>query len=144
MKVNGSLRLNAYDLKLRETVQVHWTVTAPAGATIDDVLKPVFWTHVTTKLHTLDEINVIAFDASWYARMLVTFADGADVRVHLLDYTALSDDIGDDKDEDSLFRVSWGGAAQLFRVVRKVDNHVVHHGCRSRKEATKWINERPK
>lgn len=137
-----SLKINTHDLEMRETVQMQWFVTAPVGATPEDVLDPVFWTHVSKRLHALDEITIVAYDGSWYGKFLITYADGADVRVRQLSIWDL-DPSDTSVNVNALFSVSWGGPAQKFRVVRNADNTVVHSGCRTRNDAQKWIGERP-
>lgn len=143
MSVNGSFKLNIRDLQAREAAQNQWMVKAPEGATIEDVINPIFWTHCTNRINALDEVRVISFDGSWYAIVLVVFADGADVRCRLLSLHEL-DEVTESTVAEELFKISWGGPSQLFRVIRKADNLVVQSGFLTRKEAIRWVNERPR
>lgn len=61
---------------------------------------PRTWAHVVGKLKMNDEIRVVCASATMIARLLVTFANGFDVRLKVLSYEVFEEeDISDDNDE---------------------------------------------
>jgi hypothetical protein len=61
---------------------------------------PRTWAHVVGKLKMNDEIRVVCASATMLARLMVTFANGFDVRLRVLSYEVFEEeDISDDNDE---------------------------------------------
>ena len=126
----------------RECKQNQWFVRAPAEAMPGDLMAPAFWKHVARKISACDEIRAVAYDGSWLAIYFVTYADGKEVRLALLDrYDIEENTLPVDTTADC--EVAWGGPAAKFRVVRKEDKLVLQDGFANRKLATEWMINRP-
>lgn len=121
-----------------ETVQSSWTVTAPAGTPREAPLDPAFWVHVAGKLRPLAEITVIPQDGAWYAKYLVLYVSGPDVRVKELSFWDLDD--GVPAVETDIYAVQWGGPVHKFRVARASDGKVMQTGFVTKSEAFHWIS----
>lgn len=70
--------------------QMH-NALVPAGTTKEDLLNPRLWNHVSSKIKMHDEIRVMAEDASFMAKLLVTFRHSLDVGVKLLEFHELDE-----------------------------------------------------
>lgn len=62
-----------------------------AGVSKEDLLKPGFWSFVVPRLDMGTEIRVVPNDFSYRALLLVTYTDGKNVRLKLLNYVELDD-----------------------------------------------------
>src|SRR5210317_432838 len=79
-----SVVLSPGRMGLKEHRMNAWAVTAPAGATQDDVIKQDFWSLISDKLRPYDEIDVIANDATWLMKLKVLSCDRTWAHVHTL------------------------------------------------------------
>jgi hypothetical protein len=128
-------------MKTREFENQDHVVTVEHGNTIDDVLRPEFWSHVAPKLRPYDEIRVRADDGTFYARVLVLSCGRNWAKVHQLEHHRLtSKDV--DMSQAAQFEgydVKWRGPHCKWSVVRKADNVVVIEKLDSQAEATTWL-----
>jgi hypothetical protein len=74
-------------LMLAENCRADVVVFPEAGTTIEEMLNPLYWTHVANKrLKQWDRIDVRAADGAWFAELLVTVKQPFAARVHVLQY----------------------------------------------------------
>jgi hypothetical protein len=59
-------------------------VTPEAGTTLEEMLNPLFWSHVAKGLKEWDRIEVRPTDRTWWAELLVRTVQPFMVRVHVL------------------------------------------------------------
>lgn len=132
-------QMNAAGLKPAEYARNMHIAVAPSGASLEDALKPEFWSHVAAKTRRWDRIELRAEDDTWWADLLVTKAERLALHVSViakLDLSGASKGVvieGLPKEYD----VQWGGPAHKFRVIRKADNEILAHGM-SKEEAIQW------
>lgn len=130
-----TFKISQYDMLPKESEMAEWVAHAPSECPRDAVLKAEFWVHVAKKIAANSVIHVFARDGSWYAKHLVRFVDGKDVRVHELEFHQLDSlDLGED--EHALYKVEWGGPKHKWRVVRKSDGEVLQHSFATRQAAS--------
>lgn len=135
-------RIAEADFQQTEAAQSFFTVTAPAGTVREDLLDPGFWVHVASRLRPMCEINVIAQDCSWYAKLICLYSQGREVQIRELGYWPL-DVVEQRGAETDAFTVQWAGPVHQWRVVRKADGVVMHKGFKTRNEAAAWMFRMP-
>ena len=133
-------KLAQADFSLTESVQVSHTAYPPVGTTREDVLNPLFWSHVAKSMRSSDTINVLPKDGAWYAEFLVIYADQIQAKVKELNYWVL-EEIKESDLETELYQVKWISPPVKWGVVRKADKHVVKDSFPMKIEAVKWMQE---
>ncbi|WP_372809327.1 hypothetical protein [Litorivivens sp.] len=68
--------------------QTH-SATVPGGLSREDLTKPELWALNRARIRTHDEIRVVAEDSSFYAKLLVTYADSREVYTAVVEYQEL-------------------------------------------------------
>lgn len=68
--------------------QSHSAVT-PAELTAEDLVNPSLWALNRARIRTHDEIRVVAEDSSYYAKLLVTYADSREVYTSVVEFKQL-------------------------------------------------------
>lgn len=142
-KKTVSKKLSEADFELTESMQQMMTAIPPAGTTREDLLNPVFWTHVAKRLETMAEIRVMPKDGAWYGTYLVTFCDKVQVHVQELSHHKI------EKIEDisaELYLVKWVSPAPGVKhcVIRKEDGERVSSGHETKHSAHQWIKNNAK
>jgi len=132
-------------LRGKEYYRADWQILAPEGATLEDILRPDYWQHVSKSLRPHHRIDVDAEDGAWTASLFVRGTGHLEAHVALLSYT----DLREAKQEkltstagDPEFYVDWGGPAQKHRVRRFSDKEVIKANFESREAAERWIKNR--
>jgi hypothetical protein len=115
-----------------------------SGASLEDLARPAFWTHVASRLRANDRIEVLdkagAFDVD--LRVVEVGIWGARMRpLRIWHDAAVSateqEDVGREEDVGG-FLIKFAGKAK-WRVIRKVDSQIVADGIQTKDEATKWV-----
>lgn len=132
-------RLKSAEYDVRQLV-----VTAEAGDSIDDILKPEYWAIVARNLQVGDEITVRTDDELFYAKLLVRQVGPVWAKVHLLSYTDLQPKDVTAEVVKPQFTVEWGGQHHKYRVRRTSDNAVVSSGHADKETANNWTAEHMK
>ncbi len=132
-------RLRPAEAEIRQML-----VTAPEGATIDDVLKPEFWAIAGRQLKVGDEITVRADDETFYAKVLVRQCGNTWAKVHLLHLTDLKPQDVKISGDTLPYTAEWAGGHTKFRIRRASDNAIVSQGHATKAEANTWITEHMK
>lgn len=115
--------------------RVIWSITPEQGTTLDEILNPVYWSHVAKNLKPFARIEVLPEDKTWFAELIVVSAGDKDAIVKVLqkiDLVANASPVESDK-----YFSKFGGAAK-WRVFRKEDNEVMASGL-TKDEADAWI-----
>lgn len=113
------------------------------GVTLDDVLKPDYWTHVAPSLRVGHRIELLAADGSWWAMLIVRAVGRHDAVVQALSKV----DLGEHEPaltEDSPYEVKWRGPAKKFGVVRKADSEVIRDEFPVKEQAIQWMQNHMK
>lgn len=139
------MKLTQDRFKLAESVRMTHVITPHHGTTVDQLLDPAYWTHVSAKMHAGDHIEAVAEDGSWFAELFVVRAERNWAKVALLrkvDLVATSVEVNPADFEE--FYVKWSGPVSKFRVHRKKDKEVLRDGFESADTANAWLTEHRK
>lgn len=127
-----------------EFVKVDWCLSAEAGTTIEDILRPEYWAHVATKLRPDAKICVYTEDRAFYAELIVLQVSRVDARVAMILHKDLTDDLraidmGNGAARE--YEVKWGSPASKYRVIRKSDKEVICSGLASIEAGWAWLHQ---
>jgi hypothetical protein len=119
---------------------VHHVTVAPE-VTIDEILDPVFWTHVAgaTFRGVYNEVIVEWEDKSAMARLYVRQYDSSFAKMELLEHHQF--DNGSLIPISEKYNIQWMGPFAKYRVVRKEDGQVMRENILSKKDAQDFIDE---
>lgn len=113
------------------------------GATLEDVLKPTYWTHVTRFLRVGHRIEILSADGSWWAMLIVRAVGTHDAVVQDLQSVTLGP-AADVTVSDAPYEVKWRGPARKFGVVRIEDSEVIKDEFPVREQAEQWLKNHMK
>src|SRR3990167_1232526 len=130
-------KLSEANLALTESLQIFYTATPPVGTTREDMLKPIFWSHVARKLKPLTEIRAIPKDGLWYGVYLVLYADQLQAKLKELSFYSLEalEEPGSVADP---YIVEWISPPVKYGIRRKADKHVMKDGFHTKDQAIAW------
>ena len=136
-------KLAEADFELSESMQMFMTAIPPAGTTKEDLLNPVFWSHVAKRLEPMTEIRVMPKDGAWYGTYLVVYSDHVQVQVQELTHHKLGEIKSGGAD---LYYVKYLSPAPTikFCVYRKEDNERISEGHQTEQAAVIWMREHAK
>src|SRR3990167_6885087 len=130
-------KLSEADLALTESLQIFYTATPPVGTTREDMLNPIFWSHVARKLKSLTEIRAMPKDGLWYGVYLVLYADQQQAKLKELSFHSLEvlEEPGTAADP---YTVEWISPPVRYGIRRKADKHVMKDGFQTKDQAIAW------
>ena len=108
------------------------------GISLEDCLKPDYWTHVTKSLRVGHRIEILSADGSWWAMLIVRSVGRHDAVVQDLSYVELGEAV-EAATEQSPYEIKWRGPAKKFGVVRKSDGEVIHDEFTVKEDAIRWM-----
>ena len=111
------------------------------GVSLEDVMQPSYWVHVTKKLHKTDRIEVIPEDGSWYAELMVLSVEAIYAKVILLKYLNLAEEAAKISAPAQEYFVKYGNNTSKHRIIRKSDNKVLKEGFNTAAEATQYLDD---
>lgn len=138
-------------------------IEVPPGIDIGNLERSEFWAHCTKNFKVYDKVEARAQDNAWYAELLVTGVGKLEVSMVVVLYKDLSARVLSAEapaiekaslpsvpprpaalvdapaDIDAPFLVKFGGADK-WRVIRTLDNAVMHKGEASREAAQSWLD----
>lgn len=112
-------------------------VTPADGTTLEQVLQPVFWSHVAARLRPTDRVEVHAEDGTWFAELYVR--DAGHLHATLVPLRVFEFDAAERKATAADHEVHWKGPHHRWAVVRRSDGQLVKTECASREEAQMWL-----
>lgn len=124
-------------LQLAEFTRVVWSVTVPAGATIDEVSSPGFWVHVQRDLKVGARIEVSPESGEWLVEFIVRATPSTGPVLAILNKHVFN--APNDKVSNPDYEVKYAGGTAKWRVVRKSDKHVLVEGLATRDAAEAWL-----
>ena len=134
----------ANDLLQAEQSRLVWRIYVPQALSIDDVLKDDYWAHVCHRLHLYDEIEAIAEDGSFYARLLVINRgvndDDRIVKVQKLFYVDLQTVKSIDEDVPEGYKISFSPKLR-YSIIQTATNVRVSSGHFTREDAILWFKK---
>lgn len=137
---NRLAQIHPTRMRLAEFDRQEWIVNAESSHTIDDVLKPEYWSHMAQQMNAYDHIEVRAEDGTWMAELIVVQPDRSWVKVVLkAKYEFRTRD--DLPDAEPLHKVEFKGPQHRFTVIRLSDSQMVRDGFKTKEEAESWMRE---
>ena len=133
-------KLMESDLSLMQSLQVIYTATPPVGTTREDMLKPIFWSHVARKLKPMFEIWAMPKDGAWYGKWLVLYADNVQAKLKELQFYSLDTLIEPDADSDP-YLVKFISPPVRYGIIRKADKVVVKDRFETKELAYAWKSQ---
>lgn len=135
-------QINAAGLKSAEYARSTHVAVAPLGASLEDALKPEFWSHVAAKARRWDRIELRAEDDTWWADLLVYRAERLALHVRVISRLNLVGATKGTKEPElpKGYDVQWGGPVHKFRVIRTADSEILAHGM-TKEDAIAWAIE---
>ena len=125
---------------LAEHKRNDWVATAEQGTTIEDVLKPEYWSYVSGRFAPYDHIEVRVDDGEWLLELLVTACGRNFAKVAVLGQHSLVK-ASNIKLPDSGYEVLWKGPHLKFCVIRKSDSEKIREGYATKEEGLTWVRE---
>jgi len=134
--------LNPQDIGLSQHRRQDWVAVAKEGTAVDDLLKPVYWSHMAARLQPFDRVEVRDEGGRWVVELMVLRAERNWASVTLLFHHDLpklraSSDVDTIDDYD----VEWGGPHDKWRVTRKSDKHKMQTKFASQEEGLAWLRQ---
>jgi len=135
------------DLKQADYNRNRFLAHPPEGTTLEDVLNPAFWAHVSRQFVPGggDIIEVVPADRSFYAELLVVECRKVglvtNIRLVKLNYVPLVENKPAGKAAKSEYEVVYRGEARKHTVTRTADKEVVSEGHATKQDALNWIDE---
>lgn len=126
------MKLLQKQIKPSEFIRTVWSAQPEPGTTLNDMLQPEYWAHVSKTLKQGDRIEVTDSGTGWFAELFVRSAGHNDARVVVLRSYVF--DTPAKADDGHPFEVKHRGGAG-WSVVRKADKAVVFEKGATRDEA---------
>jgi hypothetical protein len=102
-----------------------------------DIVNQALWVNVCARMIAGDEIRVHTADASFMARMFVTFASGHDIRMELLEYHVFEEE---DAQEDEEYTVALKGTHK-WCIMKRGNPEPIIKNIAKKDEAEKQLQE---
>lgn len=121
-----------------------WRASPANGETLEDVMKPEYWTHVAAQLRPLDRIEVVPEDMSFFAELLVTKCDRLFAKTVVITHVPLTEEAKPaakpvPAGNGVEYKVEWKGGAK-FCVIRS-DGEVISKGHAAKEDAQTALDE---
>lgn len=128
-------------MQLAETWRQDWVVNAEESTTIEQVMDPVYWSHMSGQLNPYDRIEVRLETGEWILELVVIQCGRAWAKVHMLNHYDLTA-VERDAPAESQLVVGFGGPQHKWRVTRKKDAAVLQTGFPTQTAAREWAEAR--
>ena len=112
-------------------------ITPADGTTLEEVLDPLYWSHVASRFRPTDRVEVHAEDGSFFAELTVREAGRQHatlVPLRVVEFEKLKQE-----PDRAGFAVQWKGPHLRWCVVRLADDQIVKGECGARDEAMQWL-----
>lgn len=125
------------NLQTVEQARYAYLAKVPEHVTEEELLEPVFWSHVASRLPFRTRIEVWAIDGTWFQE-LVVYDNQAHVapigeRIRFLQGTPEEAAVPEG------FSITHRGPELLWVVDRNSDSKRLHQGASSKADALKWL-----
>lgn len=123
------------------TTRIEWDVTVDVDTTIEDLLNPIFWSHVSGSTFNGQNnlITVYWDDKSQIAELYVRHYDHAGAKMQLLSHVVFDErKAADDSDG---YKVTFSQSQKKYKVSRIVDGVVIKDDFATKAEALEFVEE---
>jgi hypothetical protein len=131
--------LNPQRVGLAEQRRQEWVVDAEEGTTIEDIMDPAYWSHMSAQFQVFDHVEVRLETGEWIAELIVLTPGRNYARVFL---KAKHDLMSAEKDEPQTaitHKVEFKGPQRKHVVIRIADGAVIQEGIAAKSEAQAWL-----
>ena len=130
--------LNPTRFQAAEYARQDWVVNVEDGTTINDVLDPAYWAHVSAQMKPYDRIEARLESGEWLLELLVLSADRNWARVHVLQKYDLvaTEQVAPPAQK---YIVKWRGPQHKHSVVRISDGEVISKDHDTAEIAAQWL-----
>lgn len=130
LKPNSMSLLN-YDNNIHNAI-------VPQNVTVEHVQQSAFWSLCAKNIRVFDEIRVIHEYHAYFARLLVTFADGHNIAVRLLEHHELDGMITKGVSEEYFVEMR---GQKHWCIIRREDGDVIKEGMKDRATAYRELDQ---
>lgn len=139
-----AVKLGPTRFQADEFARTCWCARPEPGTTPEQVMNPMYWSHVAGRLRPYSEIVVIPEGGAYYLRLLVTSVSKVDAVVVPLQFKDLRSTVqvvpsGTNPLED--YELKYVNPTVKWRVMRKADKQVLKDGLENEKVATDWLKD---
>lgn len=139
------MKLVPHLLKEAETRHSTYEIVLEEGTSLEDALKSEFWVHVARRLRVRDQIQLHAFDGTWYAELLVRGATPLSTTVGLIrkiEFEPKSDRGAAERETVPGFTIKARGAAK-WCAIRDADKEIMVSGLGTYDDVVRWLKNPP-
>ncbi len=120
-----------------------FVVDAEIGTTVEQLMDPAFWSHVSQQMDPFDHIEVRSEDGAWIVYLVVLFAERNYARV-AVDRIIRIEQNTEAPAASLKHRVEWKGPHYKFAVIRISDAQMLEKGFKTKFEAETWMRNHEK
>jgi hypothetical protein len=135
-KTNGKLhygRLTPIEHARRELF-----AEIPEGVTLEDILRPEFWSHYARDFKPMDLVEAFCEDGSWEASLRVMLVTDVEVKMSLR-WEVRHDKVAPEEEKTETHEIKWKGPAMRFAVVRKDTGEVIKDHLYPKSQAAQYL-----
>lgn len=126
-----------------EYARQDWVANLEDGTTLEDIMRPEFWSHNAARFQPYATIECRAEDGTWIAYLVVTGCDRTWARVALDRVLKLT--TGDVAATQAAKHVAkWKGPQHKWSAIRLSDGELLKDGFLTEKDAGAWIENHEK
>jgi hypothetical protein len=114
----------------------NWRCIPAVNATLDDLLRPDYWTHVAHKLRRGDLVEVFPEGEAYYAQLIVRSSGNGWANLEPLFLRQFETEASTKTTLTTV--VEWGGAVDKYRVIRLSDRYALSVGHNTQGAAVAW------
>lgn len=126
--------LRRSDLVLAQHGYQQFTATIDAPLSKEEIVDPKLWVNVAGKVRMLDEIRVTDYNGSFVARLFVTYANGHDIRLKVVEHIVF--EVEDVPEADEQYFIKQRGTHK-WCLMRKNFSDPIFSGIATKHEAEK-------
>lgn len=138
-------------MKQAEFTRTVWSVTPPAGTTVEELTQPEAWVHVQKALRVGDVVEAMPEDGSWFAQIIVRARTQAGPKFGVLHFVPFGDPVPKGKAAKTAaeaegregfvrFVPKFLSPKDKWGVLRESDNEIVARGLPTKDSAEDWIS----
>lgn len=124
---------------LAEHKRQEWVVEAEEGTMPEDILEPVYWSHVAARFNRLDRIEVRQETGEWICELIVVNAERNWASVHVSAFHDLRKVPTTAPSSSIKHRVIWKGNHKKHCVIRIADAAIIQEGFATAALAQEWM-----
>lgn len=132
------LILNPQNRALAEQWRQDWVVNAEPGTTIEDVLKPSYWSHFAAELQRFDRVEIRLETGEWTADVIIKEVGRNWAAVHLIKQHMLQEN-GPLPEIAPEFEIIYRGPQHKHAVKRVSDGAIIQENLPTKAEAAAWL-----